>query len=307
MGQRHFQGLNGLSNGENGNILESENVLKLFNYYLLVNTTFLMISALTKSMREEKALLTDLRNFLFQRLGQRPIDEGPLVFLIKSSFVYQKGNFKCSLEDLNENIMEDPTSLYNKIQNPLVAPDLPPLEEVMEGKSYWKQFDPILDEEFEFRAISLQEDLDLFYKWQHTPYVAEFWEMNKKKSELKEYLEGVLASGYQLPLMAFLGGKPIGYFEAYWAFSDRISPYCEADHFDRGFHLLIGEPEYLGTRVVREAINNCCLFLFSQNLKTKVIWGEPRIDNIKLQKMTQIMPGWKVVGDFHFPINIRPF
>ncbi len=125
--------------------------------------------------------------------------------------------------------------------------------------------------------------------------------MNVSKEELRDYIQGLYDSPYQLPLILELNGSPIGYFEYYWAYEDRIAPYCEASLYDRGFHLLFGEEKILRTRYVFDALAMVSGFAFYDEPKTQSVWGEPRADNEKTIKFSLALPGWEKLHEFSFP------
>ncbi len=103
-----------------GNHLQQEMGNKLFAYYLIINTTFSVISAIAADgLIEEEPLLDGLRVFLQQLLNSSPADPSFLEYVLYSPQLFHKGNFICSLEDLNENTLADPLSIYRPSSNPL--------------------------------------------------------------------------------------------------------------------------------------------------------------------------------------------
>ncbi|EQC47308.1 GNAT family N-acetyltransferase [Bacteriovorax sp. Seq25_V] len=287
---------------ENGNILDSENVNKIFSYYLIINTTFSFISEMADGDSYlEKFIINEFKNFLFTlSMRDQIADRSIISNLLNSETLWQKGNFRCSVESHNENTMADPTLIYNKIPNPIfhnartITPNT--VDKIVYTKEVKKLSRPI-----SFRVMNNKSDLETFYTWQHQGYVKEFWEMNLPKEELKTYIHNLIKSPYQTPLMCLVDEKPIGYFEVYNAYGDRIAPYCNPESEDMGFHFLIGEEKFLGSRYVIESINCICDYLFQSNLNTKRIWGEPRADNKKVIKFATSLPGWSLVKEFDFP------
>ena len=114
-------------------------------------------------------------------------------------------------------------------------------------------------------------------------------------------MKDVIHSPYQLPLIVELNSEPIGYFETYWAYDDRLAPYCNPDPYDRGIHLLIGEERFLKTHHVYDAILHGTKYLLEAHPKTKAVWGEPRSDNKKIMKFVEALPGWHFIKEFDFP------
>lgn len=109
---------------ENENVLDEKMGLSLFSYYLIVNSTFSVISALTmKNGWDESLLIKDLREFLESLLARGVQDPSCIQYLLESPQLMSKGNFLCSLRGLNENTTENPLAIYNPIPNPLFQGD----------------------------------------------------------------------------------------------------------------------------------------------------------------------------------------
>ena len=280
---------------QSGNILNPDDVNKVFGYYLIVNTCFTFLSSLAGSDRLiEYELLNEFRLFLYEFKAEFG-DESFIEYLLESNHYYQKGNMVCSFKDLNETTVTNPWQIYTRITNPLkflrqIKPN--------NGKALYQS--KIQKRSLTLRRIT-QDDLDLFYKWHHKDFVKEFWEMDKDRDELSKYINDLLCSPYQEPLIVEIDGEPIAYFELYYAYDDRIAPYSNPDINDRGLHLLFGEEKYLRTKIVFEVIYHVSKFMFEDDPQTKSLWGEPRSDNKKILKISDRLPGWKFVKEFDFP------
>lgn len=104
---------------DNGNILDNKGNI-LFAYYLLVNSTWNVLAALSHSDGlSEKVLLQDLKAFLLEMKTPGLPDTSFLDYVLNEARIYQKGNFICSLQNLNENTTANPLAIYNLIDNPL--------------------------------------------------------------------------------------------------------------------------------------------------------------------------------------------
>ncbi|MGI9280417.1 MAG: GNAT family N-acetyltransferase [Endozoicomonas sp.] len=172
-------------------------------------------------------------------------------------------------------------------------------QEQPEGVVY-ERYDYQNDVTISFRTINLDQDLDLFHEWMNQPRVAEFWEMAQNREELKAYLQSLLKDRRTWPMVGCFNGEPFGYFEAYWALEDRIAPYYDCQPWDRGFHLLVGNLEFLGKRFSSSWTKSISHFLFLDDPRTTRLVGEPRADNKRLMKL--ITPaGWSFVKEFDFP------
>lgn len=276
-------------------VLNESEVNKVFGYYVVINTIFSTISALSrKSTEVEKRLLYQLRSYLFN-ISNEFEEKSFFDYLLNSKTFEQKGNMRCSLKNLNENTTDNPWGIYNEIESPFNQLRLP---DTKTGDLYTS---PISNNRTLKLRVLKESDLELFHKWHHQEYVSEFWELNKSRDELLDYMKNVIKSPYQLPVMIEVDNNPIGYFELYWAIEDRIMPYCVAGEFDRGLHLLFGEKKVLRTRIVYDAIFHLCKYVFESDSRTDCIWGEPRIDNKKILSVANKLPGWREIKEFSFP------
>ncbi|MFG1511567.1 GNAT family N-acetyltransferase [Halobacteriovorax sp. HFRX-2_2] len=277
-----------------GNILSPEDVNKVYTYYLIINSVFnTIISLANGDAKAELFHLTQFRNFIYKNHSRSSF----LSYLIESDFLYQKGNFRCCVSNINENTIKNPWDIYNRISNPIKA--LLRRPRVYEGELY--QATSKHNHEIVLRAFDMDKDLLIFHEWHNKKYVYEFWEMNKPLEELREYVQGLKDSPYQLPIIVDIDGEQAGYFEVYWGFDDRIAPYCNASLYDRGIHILIGEEKFLGTRAVFDSIFHLTKFLFEDDSRTQKVWGEPRVDNKKVLTLARLLPGWEHKGVFSFP------
>ncbi|WP_257295039.1 IucA/IucC family siderophore biosynthesis protein [Endozoicomonas sp. YOMI1] len=94
----------------------------LFTYYLIINSTFGVISALgAGQVTSETSLLMALREFLVKLRASDPRDPHCLDYILNSPELWSKGNFYCSYCDMNENTLENPLAVYHSLSNPLVG------------------------------------------------------------------------------------------------------------------------------------------------------------------------------------------
>jgi RimJ/RimL family protein N-acetyltransferase len=165
----------------------------------------------------------------------------------------------------------------------------------------YKRYIPHLQKTVTFRLTNPEADLDVFHEWHNSFRVSFFWELNKPKEELKEYMLKGLQDPHQIPMFVELDGVPLGYYEMYWVAEDRLGPYYEVDAFDRGFHFLIGNKKFLGHSITDSVIKSGLHFLFLDDPRTRKIMAEPRSDNQKVLKYAEASIGWRKVKEFDFP------
>jgi N2-citryl-N6-acetyl-N6-hydroxylysine synthase len=120
LGQKLFGHLVPTLSEANGNILKGREGNDVFGYYLLLNSTFNLISALANlDSRLEKRLIETLRADLNELLHTNPPDPSWLHYVLKDRELMHKGNFACSVRELNENTVANPFSIYTPIPNVL--------------------------------------------------------------------------------------------------------------------------------------------------------------------------------------------
>lgn len=152
-----------------------------------------------------------------------------------------------------------------------------------------------------FRVIDPRRDLATFVEWHNQPRVANFWELAKPEAEMREYIEKGLADPHQIPMILEIDKEPVGYFEMYWVAEDRLAPFCDHGPFDRGFHFLIGNPDFLGFKNTDAALKSVTHFLLLDDPRTRNLFAEPRSDNVNVLKYIETFNAWKKIKEFDFP------
>ena len=112
-----------LENGSSGEHHVDETLgNRLFTYYLIINSTFGVISALGAGQCvSEQELLSDLKNFLDELRQGGPRDTSCLDYILDSPTLWSKSNFYCAYCNINENTLADPLKVYHTMPNPLTA------------------------------------------------------------------------------------------------------------------------------------------------------------------------------------------
>lgn len=151
-----------------------------------------------------------------------------------------------------------------------------------------------------FRTVDADADLKCFNRWMNDPVVAEFWQETGDFSKHRTYLEGIQADPHVINLISCLDDEPFGYFEIYWAKEDRIAPYYDVDDFDRGWHVLIGEPHLRGKPFVTAWLPSISHYLFLDDDRTQRVVIEPRVDNDKMIR-NLARCGYAQLKEFDFP------
>lgn len=175
-----------------------------------------------------------------------------------------------------------------------------PLRPAKPEGTVYRRFIPWLDRVLSFRSVDIDRDLKSFSRWMNDPIVAEFWQEEGTPEQHRAYLNRLAADPHTVTLQACLDDVPFGYFEVYWAKEDRIAPYYDADDFDRGWHVLIGEAEYRGKAFVTAWLASISHYIFLDDCRTRRIPIEPRADNRKMIRNLGL-GGYANLKEFDFP------
>lgn len=159
---------------------------------------------------------------------------------------------------------------------------------------------PWLDQVFSLRVADMDLDLERFHGWMNDPRVAAFWEEAGELSKHRDYLQAQLDDPHTIPLIGSIDGQPFAYFEVYWARENRIGPYYDADDFDRGWHVLIGDASIRGKAYISAWLPSLMHYIFLDDSRTQRIVGEPRIDHVQ-QIRNLDRSGFAKVKAFDFP------
>lgn len=146
----------------------------------------------------------------------------------------------------------------------------------------YRRFDTGIQAWVSMRTLDIEEDLHRFMRWQNSERVAAFWEQSGTLDEHRSYLESQAKDPRVLNLIGCIDDEPFAYFEAYWTKEDRIAPYYDAQDFDRGIHMLVGEENHRGPHKVKAWLNALCHYLFLDDCRTTRIVSEPRSDNDRM-------------------------
>lgn len=142
-------------------------------------------------------------------------------------------------------------------------------------------FDPEIGREISFREATVADDLHRIHDWMNRDHVIPFWDLARPVDGIRDYIEENLADDHQTPYIGCLDGEPMSYWEAYSVPGDIVSRYYESEPADRGVHLLIGPPEYLGRGLSLPLLRAMTAFQFSYPNTQRVV-AEPDIRNERM-------------------------
>lgn len=130
-----------------------------------------------------------------------------------------------------------------------------------------------------FRPLRLAADLDLVHGWMRQQHVAAWWELDVPRAEVAGYLELAVADDHQQVLIGSVDGRPVSYWEVYWAARDPLAAWYQADPHDQGVHLLIGPPELTGRGLGTALLGAVAAWLLDREPATRRLVAEPDARN----------------------------
>jgi len=151
-----------------------------------------------------------------------------------------------------------------------------------------------------FRAFEPDRDFDRFHRWMNDPFVAEIWDEAGDETKHRAYLDALSADPHMISLIASIDEKPFAYFEVYFAKENRLAPFYDALDYDRGWHVLVGEPDFRGKSYVTAWLPSIAHYMFLDDPRTQRIVGEPRADHVRQIKNLRHC-GYEKVKEFDFP------
>lgn len=158
---------------------------------------------------------------------------------------------------------------------------------------------PWLDRVLSFRALTL-DDLPLFSRWMNDPRVAAFWNEEGDLDKHRAYLAGLIADPHMLPMIGSFDDAPFAYFEIYWAKENRIAPFYDAQDWDRGWHVAVGEETVRGRAYVSAWLPSLMHYLFLDDPRTQRIVGEPAASHTQQIRNLE-RSGFAILKNFDFP------
>jgi RimJ/RimL family protein N-acetyltransferase len=134
---------------------------------------------------------------------------------------------------------------------------------------------PMNNHNYGLKQVRYPDDLPLLYQWMHNDHVVPQWQLNKPKLELHVFFEKMLADDHQRLYLITLDDQPVGYAEIYECSRDRIARYYDAEKYDMGIHLLLGEPNILGRGHFCPVMSLLADFIFRHIPEVEKVIGEP--------------------------------
>ncbi|WP_051432044.1 GNAT family N-acetyltransferase [Rhodovibrio salinarum] len=167
------------------------------------------------------------------------------------------------------------------------------------GRVY-ARYIPWLGQTLSFDVADPQQHLDRFHRWMNDPRVDAFFEEAGSLDYHRDYLRALTANPGMLPLIGCFDDAPFAYFEVYWAQESRLGPYYDADDYDRGWHVLVGEDAFRGKAYIAAWLPSLVHFMLLDDPRTQRIVGEPAANHHQQLRNLQ-RSGFAHVKSFDFP------
>lgn len=123
--------------------------------------------------------------------------------------------------------------------------------------------------------VATLDDLPEVHRWMNSPRVNEFWHEAGDEDRHRRYLEGMFADAHIMPLIGRFDGKAFSYFEVYWAKEDVVGTFCDADDYDRGCHVIVGDETCRGRNWFTAWLPSLLHYMFLDDPRTERIVQEP--------------------------------
>lgn len=102
-----------------------------------------------------------------------------------------------------------------------------------------------------FRPVDAESDVELLHGWFQTEHVGPWWGLIGPRERTAGYLRAAEALDHQRSWIATDDDGAFGYVETYVVTGDALARHYDAQPGDRGWHVLVGDPERLGTGATR--------------------------------------------------------
>lgn len=176
-----------------------------------------------------------------------------------------------------------------------------PVRNVIPQGALYQRYIPWLKKLLIFKVFDINKNLEMFHNWMNDEEINDAWQEAGSIEDHEAYIISKLTvESYTIPIISYLDNQPFGYFEVYWSKEDKISNYYQADDFDRGWHVLIGDKSCRGKDYVSAWMPSMSHFLFLDDCRTRTLVIEPRIDSRKMKKNLRIN-GYTYIKNIDFP------
>jgi RimJ/RimL family protein N-acetyltransferase len=145
---------------------------------------------------------------------------------------------------------------------------------------------PILAPPWSIRLLSAEgEDPALVSRWMNEPHVARFWEQAWPPDRWAATLREQLSGDCTRPFLVSLAGRPFAYVEVYRTPRDVVGRQYDADAYDLGIHLAIGELGGTGRGLGRAMARAVALGLKGADSRVRQLLADPDERHVIARRM----------------------
>ena len=135
---------------------------------------------------------------------------------------------------------------------------------------------PILTPPWTIRPLTAHgDDSKLVSRWMNEPHVAPFWEQAWPPARWAETLAAQLAGDCTRPFLVSHEDRPLAYLEVYRTPRDVVGRHYDADPYDLGIHLAIGELGNTGRGLGRALVTAVALGLSAADPRVRKVLADP--------------------------------
>ncbi len=172
-------------------------------------------------------------------------------------------------------------------------------QEALRGEYSYSVVDDDLGKHIAFRPVDADRDLGRLHTWFNSEHVLPYWTQDDPLPQVRETVRERASNPDQTLYIGHLDHTPMSYWESYWAAEDRVAQHYDAGPADRGIHLLIGPPEYLGHGYAAPLVRAMVRFQF-QHPETERVVVEPDVRNEAVVHVFE-QCGFEARGEVEFP------
>jgi lysine N-acyltransferase len=133
---------------------------------------------------------------------------------------------------------------------------------------------PVLGPPWDVRVLGAP-DAPLVSRWMNEPHVEQFWEQAWPPERWAATIAEQLAGDCSRPCLVSYRGEPVAYLEIYRTPRDVVGLQYDADPFDLGIHLAIGDRSRTGRGLGRRLVRAVADGLFAADHRLRRVLADP--------------------------------
>jgi acetyl CoA:N6-hydroxylysine acetyl transferase len=150
-----------------------------------------------------------------------------------------------------------------------------------------------------FELADPDRHLALLQDWLNRPHVLPWWGPERTEDETRAYVAGQRDLAHLDPWIVSAGDLPFGYVETYRAGEDPLAEFFPLGERDRGWHVLVGPLEVIGTGLPRTMGHAVLDRLFAEPGVERVVC-EPDIRNERMHGYCRAL-GYEALATLDLP------